>query len=394
MPPQLIERASALSRFSCLGERCEDTCCRGWGMQVDAPTRDRYAAQAPELLPALDTGEAEIIMRRDPATDHCVKFEDGLCGIHVRYGETFLGDACYFFPRATRRLGERVLVSATPSCPEIARLMLLADGATQYELAQAERLPYQVKDYLPEELSAEQAVEVHQAFLAAALRESQSPERAVACIASAAGSLAMLPVEEWPRAAPFFLTHAEGRLPPAEPVAEDPFNLLHLLCGVTVGARKTGYTRLMDTVRDIERMLGATLDWQQVAITTSDESFSRWTQAQSRWQEGQAPRYAVFLRRWVAMQVSLTLFPFSGLGEGIAERATLLGVRFALARLALIAAAHASPEGVLEEFHAIRAVQSLSRLFDHLASPFLLLSVCRETGWEREPRLRALAGDC
>ncbi len=49
-----ILRANVLSQFVCLGERCEDTCCQGWSMQVDEPTRKRYETDAPELLEAIE----------------------------------------------------------------------------------------------------------------------------------------------------------------------------------------------------------------------------------------------------------------------------------------------------------------------------------------------------
>src|SRR5579871_6894344 len=97
-------RPAFLARFSCLGADCEDTCCKGWGMQLDNATYERYRARSPELLEAVSGEEGQRIMRRDPKTDFCVKFDGGLCGIQKQHGENFLGDACYFYPRVTRRL--------------------------------------------------------------------------------------------------------------------------------------------------------------------------------------------------------------------------------------------------------------------------------------------------
>src|SRR5690349_1055310 len=99
----------SLSAFSCLGDKCADTCCQGWSMQVDDVTLARYRKDAPELLGAVEASqEAPWIMRKDPATNFCVKLEGGLCGIHKQYGDAFLSDACHFYPRVTRALGESV----------------------------------------------------------------------------------------------------------------------------------------------------------------------------------------------------------------------------------------------------------------------------------------------
>src|SRR5579885_2432723 len=98
-----LHQASFLSAFRCLGAECPDTCCQGWNMQLDAAMRARYASEAPELLEAVaDDGAGGFIMKRDPQTDFCVKFENGLCGIQQKYGTAFLGDACHFYPRSTR----------------------------------------------------------------------------------------------------------------------------------------------------------------------------------------------------------------------------------------------------------------------------------------------------
>src|ERR1043165_3275808 len=115
MNPTRIQ-TNAVARFSCLGADCPDTCCGGWGMQLTQETLEKYKQEAPELVDAVTSGEAELIMRRDPVTDTCVKFEQGWCSIHRDYGDAFLGDACHFFPRITRALGATILTTATLSC--------------------------------------------------------------------------------------------------------------------------------------------------------------------------------------------------------------------------------------------------------------------------------------
>ena len=156
-----IKRANVLNQFTCLGDKCEDTCCQGWSMQVDQATHDRYQTQAPELLDSIEQAEeSPWIMRKNP-DNFCVKFEDGLCGIHKNYGDRFLGDACNFYPRVTRLLGTQIIMTASLSCPEIARLALFDNEPAVMTPAQEERLPSTTKNYLPDGMNEDDAMKVH-----------------------------------------------------------------------------------------------------------------------------------------------------------------------------------------------------------------------------------------
>src|SRR5579884_4117909 len=193
-----ILRTQSVSRFTCLGDRCEDTCCQNWSMQVDDATLALYRKEAPELLDVVEPSpDAPAIMRKNPNTGFCVRLEGGLCGIHKQYGAKFLGDACYFYPRVTRRLGEQVVQTATLSCPEIARLTLLQDHGCELVPADAERLPHSLKNYLPEGESAEDALAIHRAFVQAAGDPSVSAVQALLRMNSASRSLERIDRKSW-----------------------------------------------------------------------------------------------------------------------------------------------------------------------------------------------------
>ena len=383
-------RAGFLETFSCLGDKCEDTCCKGWGMQLDSVTKSRYEKDAPELLAAVDTGEAEWIMRRDPITDYCVKFEDGLCGIHKNYGTDFLGDACHFFPRITRKLGDVTVQTASLSCPEIARLALLSTEA-HYIPATFDRVPHSIRDYRIPELADAEMLAVHEAFLKATEDVTAYPERIMLRIVSVSQSLMLVDKKMWPTAAAFYLKNADARLPIAEPSVNDPFNLLHALAGLVAAAKKTSRPRLMEVIATIEAALGCRLDWQTVGIATSADSLSRSQHMSDWWQEG-GGYYDALLKRWIAAQLSMSFFPFAGFGHTIYERAVIMAVRLATVKLALMSAFF-KKQTFLTEAEVIVIIQSLSRFMDHLAAPELSLNIYAETGWMREARLRALLKD-
>lgn len=148
--------------------------------------------------------------------------------------------------------------------------------------------------------------------------------------------------------------------------------------------------RLRQTVSDMERSLGVTLNWQQVLIHLSEHSADVYQQLKDRWEKTGA-RYQPILRRYLQMQLSLALFPFSGLGHTINERITIIGVRLATIKLALMCACGIhGPE--LPQDVVVRVVQSLSRFVDHLGDPAFSSQIYAETGWNRESRMRGLLG--
>lgn len=387
-----LRQAAAVQAFQCLGDQCEDTCCKGWGMQLTQETVAKYEAEAPELLEAVTSGEAEHIMKRDPATDYCVKFDQGWCGVHAKYGESFLGDACHFFPRVTRRLGESQLMTASLSCPEIVRLGIMQGLGFLDEAAEIDRLPHSLKNYLPEGLSADKALEVHRLFLRAVMEEGQTPERALARLRSVAASLQMVDAESWAVAAGFYWSHSESRLPNAEAHPADPFNLLNALQGLIGASRPTARPRLDQTIADMQIALDVMLDWKKLTIHTTDHSLSACQATEKRWRQEWAPHFEPILKRWLQAQLSVACFPFAGLGDTLTDRVTILGVRFATLKLALMCACQAR-DILIDEGETVRIIQSLARFLDHLADPALSLQIYTEPGWTREARLRALIGD-
>ena len=120
-----------LARFRCVGAACEDTCCAGMNIAVDAPTVAAWDARlgVARVDAMLDRERHRLRVLDDGA---CVQLDhERLCALQREHGEAALPDTCALFPRVLQQAGERVEVTATLSCPEIARLSLLADDAHQ-----------------------------------------------------------------------------------------------------------------------------------------------------------------------------------------------------------------------------------------------------------------------
>ena len=381
MSPTRLQ-TQAVEKFSCLGADCPDTCCKGWGMQLTTETVAKYRAEAPELLEAVTSGEAEFIMKRDPVSDQCVKFDQGWCGIHRAYGEEFLGDACHFFPRITRALGTTVITSAALSCPETARLMLYTDDGLALGPRSEMRVPYSLRNYLPAEISDEQALVIHAAFLALVGDETVSAGQGLMRVSAVARAIEMQPMNAWADAVPLYAMMADSRIPAAEDAPADLFNLVHALRGLVM-ASPAPRARLTDRITAIADALGMTFDVAG-GLSLAPDASERGVRVLAHLRAQSAALEPV-MRRYVQAQLSQALFPFAGFGGTLSERVTIMGVRFAQTRL-LLATLPTTPS----EAELIGVIQTLSRFNDHLADPTLSLQIFQETGWIRESRLRAI----
>jgi hypothetical protein len=360
-------------------------------MQLTPETISLYKEKAPELLDAVDSGEAEFIMKRDPITDYCVKFDAGWCGIHRDYGPEFLGDACNFYPRITRALNDTVVTTMALSCPEAARLMLYDSDAFAATPREELRVPFSLKNYLPAELAPEDALALHQLFIDQAGNETVSAERCLMRVGTVARALETQPLAQWLAAAKVYFTMADGRLlaPQAQP--HDMVQLTQALAGLIVASKASSRTGLMDIIHVMEEALGITIDLQTRGFTMAPDAMERGLKLLHGWQKVQASLQPV-LHRYLQAQLSQAMFPFAGLGSKLGERTTIIGVRLATVKLALMAAAQQAG-GAPDEAEVVRIIYTLSRFLDHLADPALSLSIYSETGWVLEARLRALLGD-
>ncbi|QSQ22685.1 flagellin lysine-N-methylase [Pyxidicoccus parkwayensis] len=132
-----------MTRFRCLADACEDTCCAGlvvtvsearWKRLRDAVAGGPDAARVDAFIRPDDGSgpgaEAAVIAKREDG--HCAFLDERkLCSLHRAHGEAVLPDACATFPRVATRWGERLEVVGSLACPEVARLCLLAEDGVE-----------------------------------------------------------------------------------------------------------------------------------------------------------------------------------------------------------------------------------------------------------------------
>src|SRR5437762_2000245 len=137
--PRELYATRAMTRFHCIAERCEDTCCRVLAIPLTWEGLERMRA----AMAKTEAGKARFLraITREGATedqpgalarvDGCCTLldEKGLCSILTGgHGSGAMPDACVTFPRRFGIAGgTRVEVHGSCACPEVARLTLLAD---------------------------------------------------------------------------------------------------------------------------------------------------------------------------------------------------------------------------------------------------------------------------
>ena len=110
-----------VNKFKCDGSKCNAHCCGRWSIFIDENTFRQYP---PEITAHMqfnsDKKEYRIVLDEN---DSCPFLnENKLCGIQLKYGESFLSQTCATYPRITNYFGyffERALALSCPVAAEI-----------------------------------------------------------------------------------------------------------------------------------------------------------------------------------------------------------------------------------------------------------------------------------
>lgn len=123
--------------FSCLADRCPDSCCKEWEVLVDEKTAAFYRAMDGQLGADLrrylyQDAEGDTYLRI--TDDRCPMWRtDGLCRIQAQLGHDALCQTCREFPRLTHDYGNFVERGLELSCPEAARLIFESEDSKWVE---------------------------------------------------------------------------------------------------------------------------------------------------------------------------------------------------------------------------------------------------------------------
>lgn len=116
-------------KFSCIADKCPDTCCIGWEVDIDDETAEKYStAGGPlgdKIRERLTTDENNCKIFTLSEGDRCPFLnEDKLCLIHAEKGEEYLSKTCSLFPRFFDDFGDFREMGLGLGCPEGARIIM------------------------------------------------------------------------------------------------------------------------------------------------------------------------------------------------------------------------------------------------------------------------------
>ncbi|MBF4693808.1 flagellin lysine-N-methylase [Fusibacter ferrireducens] len=143
-----ILRPDYMEAFKCIGSPCVDNCCIGWDVDIDEQTFEKYQKIKGNPLETLIKDFIHVNMAEHDCTvnfavvslmenKRCPFLDDTkLCKIQSKYGEAYLSNVCAQYPRIYNRINNRLEVSASISCPEIAKSVLFNSKGVQFETAE------------------------------------------------------------------------------------------------------------------------------------------------------------------------------------------------------------------------------------------------------------------
>ena len=138
----------AYEKFRCLAEKCPDSCCQGWEVDVDEDAAAYYRSMEGELGDRL----RQVLKTQDDQSSmilengRCPMWrQDGLCRIQAEKGHDALCKVCREYPRLYMDYGDFAEWGLEMSCPEAARL-LFADMSSAAEVVSGGEEP----EYDPE----------------------------------------------------------------------------------------------------------------------------------------------------------------------------------------------------------------------------------------------------
>ena len=119
----ITERPDYYDKFKCIAERCSDSCCIGWEIDIDPETLTIYNEESGELGEKLKKNikDGSFILTED---ERCPFLKaDGLCELICRKGEGYLCEICSEHPRYYEYCGEHLDMGVGLCCEEACRLL-------------------------------------------------------------------------------------------------------------------------------------------------------------------------------------------------------------------------------------------------------------------------------
>lgn len=113
-------------KFKCIADKCEFTCCKGWEINIDNSTYNKWKSENLDyLLEKVEVKDKkEVYFINKENHDDCPFLDkQGLCDIVKNHGEEYLSLTCHTFPRIENVFDDRRELSLSCSCKEVVEII-------------------------------------------------------------------------------------------------------------------------------------------------------------------------------------------------------------------------------------------------------------------------------
>lgn len=113
-------------KFSCIADKCPDTCCGKWQIVIDGNSLERYQEYDGEYKSELHrkVNWKEGVFRHGRSGKCAFLRDDMLCDLYIHMGKDSLCTTCREYPRHTEEFENVREISLSLSCPEVARILM------------------------------------------------------------------------------------------------------------------------------------------------------------------------------------------------------------------------------------------------------------------------------
>ena len=131
--------------FKCIADKCEDTCCAGWEVDVDDDSYEYYKTVTGPfgdriksvMVPPTEEEEACFTLNNG----RCPFLNDNnLCDLYTELGEDKLCDTCTNYPRFIEEYGSLREIGIALSCKTAGELILKSDKKVTFELTENDEM--------------------------------------------------------------------------------------------------------------------------------------------------------------------------------------------------------------------------------------------------------------
>lgn len=132
----IVRTPDFYKNFKCIADKCSDTCCVGWEIDIDEESQNRYSKVSGDFGKILQIGISDGHFKLTEG-DRCPFLDsNNLCEIYRHLGPNALCDICREHPRFVEVYGNIKEQGVGLCCEEAARLLLAGSGRLQFECSQ------------------------------------------------------------------------------------------------------------------------------------------------------------------------------------------------------------------------------------------------------------------